>query len=198
MRRGLISVAIFVAFVAIFTLSRHAIHSSTTTTTTTTKISTTTSSTTTTIAAGANCVASDFSGAYNEGEGAAGTIYASITLTKTSGGTCTLNGWPILTLSDRLGAVLKSTGVDVPSSSSGFQFLTPTQANAAPKTLTLSMNGTATFSLAYSDVQSGTTACESAVTVSVQFVAGGASIPVTPQYAVQPCDAGQIWLSPFY
>ena len=40
---------------------------------------------------------------YNEGEGAAGTIYASVTLTKTTAGTCTLKGWPILTLSDRLG-----------------------------------------------------------------------------------------------
>jgi hypothetical protein len=47
-------------------------------------------------------------------------------------------------------------------------------------------------------VQVGTTACESAVTVSVQFVKGGASIPVTPQYAVQPCNNGQLWLSPFY
>jgi hypothetical protein len=196
-RRGLISVAIFAAFIAIFTLSRHAIDSTTTTTTTTTA-STTTSSTTTTTLVSASCVASDFSGIYSEGEGAAGTIYASISLTKTTGGTCTLNGWPILTLSDKLGAVLKSTGVDVPSKASGFQFLTPSQANVAPKTLTLSMNSTTTFSLAYSDVQSGTTACESAVTVSVQFVTGGASIPVTPQYAVQPCDNGQIWLSPFY
>jgi hypothetical protein len=197
-RRGLIALAIVVAFVAIFALSRHALHSSTTTTTTTTKTSTTTTSTTSTTLASATCVASDFSGVYNQGEGAAGTIYASVTLTKTAGATCTLKGWPILTLQDRLGAVLKSTGVDVPSSASGFQFLTPSQANAAPTTLTLSMNATATFSLAYSDVQSGTTACESAVTVSVQFVAGGAAIPVTPQYAVQPCNAGQIWLSPFY
>jgi hypothetical protein len=196
-RRGLISVGIFIAFVAIFTLSRHSIHSSTTTTSTTAH-STTTSSTSTTIAAGPICTASAFSGVYNEGEGAAGTIYASITLTKTTAGTCTLKGWPILTLSDRLGAVLKSTDVDVPSAASGFQFLTPTQANAAPTTLTLSMNGTTTFSLAYSDVQSGTAACESAVTVSVQFVSGGAAIPVTPQYAVQPCNDGQIWLSPFY
>jgi hypothetical protein len=197
-RRGLISVAIFVAFVAIFTLSRHAIHSSTTTTTTTARIVTTTSSTTSTTLASATCIASDFSGVYNEGEGAAGTIYASVTLTKTTAGTCTLKGWPILTLQNRLGAILKSTGVDEPSSANGFQFSTPAQANAAPKALTLSMNGTTTFSLAYSDVQSGTTACESAVTISVQFVANGAAIPVTPTYAVQPCNNGQIWLSPFY
>jgi hypothetical protein len=196
-RRGLISVAIFVAFVAIFTLSRHAIHSSTTTTTTTKTVSTTSSTTSTTLASAA-CNASDFSGVYNEGEGAAGTIYASVTLTKTTAGTCTLKGWPILTLQNRLGAILKSTGIDEPSSANGFQFSTPAQANAAPKSLTLSMNGTTTFSLAYSDVQSGTTACESAVTISVQFVADGSAIPVTPAYAVQPCNNGQIWLSPFY
>jgi hypothetical protein len=196
-RRGLISVAIFVAFVAIFTLSRHAIHSSTTTTTTTKTVSTTSSTTSTTLASAA-CNASEFSGVYNEGEGAAGTIYASVTLTKTTAGTCTLKGWPILTLQNRLGAILKSTGIDEPSSANGFQFSTPAQANAAPKSLTLSMNGTTTFSLAYSDVQSGTTACESAVTISVQFVADGSAIPVTPAYAVQPCNNGQIWLSPFY
>ncbi|MFZ0769631.1 MAG: DUF4232 domain-containing protein [Acidimicrobiales bacterium] len=196
MRRGLIAVGIIIAFVAILTLSRHDIHS--TTTTTTTKPPTTTTSTTSTTLASATCLANEFSGVYNEGEGAAGTIYASVTLTKTTAGTCTLKGWPILTLSDRLGAVLKSSGVDVPSAGSGFQFLTPTQANDAPTTLTLSMNSATTFSLAYSDVQSGTTACESAVTVSVQFVTGGAAIPVTPLYAVQPCDGGQLWLSPFY
>jgi hypothetical protein len=196
-RRGLISVAIFVAFVAIFTLSRHAIHSSTTTTTTTETVTSTSNTTSTTLASAA-CNASDFSGVYNEGEGAAGTIYASVTLTKTTAGTCTLKGWPILTLQNRLGAILKSTGIDEPSSANGFQFSTPAQANAAPKSLTLSMDGTTTFSLAYSDVQSGTTACESAVTISVQFVAGGSAIPVTPAYAVQPCNNGQIWLSPFY
>jgi hypothetical protein len=197
-RRGLISVAIFVAFVVIFTVSRHAIHSNTTTTTSTVRSSTTTSSTTSTTLASASCNASDFTGTYNEGEGAAGTVYASVTLTKTTAGTCTLKGWPLLTLQDRLGALLKSTGVDVPSSSSGFQFATPAQANAAPSTLTLSSNHSTTFSLAYSDVQSGTTACESAVTLSVQFVPGGAAVTVTPTYVVQPCNNGQIWLSPFY
>jgi len=197
-RRSLIVIAILIAFVAIIFLSRHVIHSSTTTTTTTVKVATTTSSTTSTTLASAVCNASDFTGVYNEGEGAAGTIYASVTLTKTTAGTCTLKGWPTLTLQDRLGAVLKSTGVDVPSSASGFQFATPSQANAAPTALSLSLNDTTTFDLAYSDVQSGTTACESAVSISVQFAPGGAAVPVTPAYAVQPCNNGQIWLSPFY
>jgi hypothetical protein len=197
-RRGLIAAGLLIAFVAILLLSRHVIDSNNTTTTTSTSTTTTTSaSTTTSTAASDTCLANDFTGIYNEGEGAAGTIYASVTLTKTTGGTCTLKGWPILTLSNRLGAVLPSTALDVPSSGTGFQFLTP-QANAAPATLTIQQSGTATFSLGYSDVQAGTTACESAVTVSVQFVKGGDAIPITPQYAVQPCDGGQLWLSPFY
>jgi hypothetical protein len=199
-RRGLISVGLFVAFVAILALSRHVVdsNSAATTTTTTSRTTTTTTPTTTSTAATSDaCVASDFSGAYNEGEGAAGTIYASVTVTKSTAGTCTLKGWPILTLQNRLGAVLPMTAINVPTVSSGFQFLSA-QANAAPTTLTLQQNGTATFSLGYSDVPVGTTACESAVTLSVQFVKGGAAIPVTPQYAVQPCDDGQLWLSPFY
>lgn len=196
MRRGLISVAIFVAFAVIITLSRH--HTGPTAPPTTAPNSSTTTSSTTTTSAGTACDASQFSGVYNEGQGAAGTIEASVTLTKSTSGTCTLKGWPLLTLSDRLGAVLKSTTDDVPTSSGGFAFLTPARANAAPRTLSLAANSSTTFSLAYSDVQSGTAACESAVTLSVQFVTNGASIAVTPQYAVQPCNAGQIWVSPFY
>ncbi|HEY1761651.1 MAG TPA: DUF4232 domain-containing protein [Acidimicrobiales bacterium] len=199
MRRGLISVGLFVAFVAILALSRHVVDSNNSATTTTAPKTTTTTTptTTSTVAQSDDCLASDFSGAYNEGEGAAGTIYASVTVTKSTAGSCTLKGWPILTLQNRLGGVLPMTAIDVPTASSGFQFLTA-QANAAPTTLTIQDGGTATFSLGYSDVQVGTTACESAVTVSVQFVKGGASIPVTPQYAVQPCNDGQLWLSPFY
>ena len=198
MRRGLISVAIFIAFVAIYTISRHHDTTTTTTTTTTTMASPTSTSTTSTTLASAACQATDFSGVFDEGQGAAHTVFASVTLTKTTAGTCTLKGWPIITLSDRLGSVLKSTAIDVPSAGNGFQFLTPNQANDAPSALTLSMNSTTTFSLAYSDIQSGTTACESAFTLSVQFVTGGAAVTVTPQSALQPCDDGQLWLSPFY
>ncbi|MHB8379713.1 MAG: DUF4232 domain-containing protein [Acidimicrobiales bacterium] len=193
MRRGLISVAIFIAFIAIYTIGRHGLGTTATTTTTTT----TTTATTTTTTANTVCNATDFSGAYNEGQGAAGTVEASVTLTKTTAGSCTLTGWPLMTLQDRLGAVLASTLVDVPSASNNRQF-TVAKANGAPKTLTLTQNSTTNFSLAYSDVPTGATACESAVTLSVQFSANGAAINVTPPYPVQPCNAGQIWVSPFY
>jgi hypothetical protein len=60
-------------------------------------------------------------------------------------------------------------------------------------------NGTVTnFSLAYSSVGTANTVCDNAVTISVQFANGGASVPVTPAYPVQPCDNGKIWVSPFY
>jgi hypothetical protein len=198
--RALKSLAIFAAFVAIYTLSRHVVHSTTTTTTTTASHSTTTSTTavTATTLAGNTCLANDFSGVYNTGEGAAGTIYASVTLTKSTAGSCTLRGWPILTLQDRLGGLVTISPVDVPSSGNNFQFLTPPQANHAATTLTIAHNDTTSFALGYSDVAVGTETCASAVTVSVQFVKDGATVSLTPSYPVQPCDGGQIWVSPFY
>ncbi len=192
MSRTLKVVVVIIVLGAIAVFSRHLINASNTTTTTTS-----TTSTTSTTLAGNTCKASDFSGAFDQGQGAAGTINASITLTKTTTGTCTLKGWPTLTLQDRLGGLITTNVVDVPSSGKSFQFPS-TKANAAPTTLTLAQNGTTNFSLAYSDVQTGTTVCASAVTVSVQFVALGPTVTVTAPSPVQPCNNGQIWVSPFY
>lgn len=199
-------VAIVVAFVAIFLLSRHVIGARTTATTTTAPTAqTTTTGVTTTSLAADTCNPDDFSGAYDEGEGAAGTVYASVTLTKTTTGTCTLSGWPRLTLEDRLGGLVTIRQVDVPSAGNSFHFLIAqsnqyitAQANQAPANLSLTQNQTATFALAYTDVATGGTSCPSAVNVSVQFVASGTSIPVTAPYPVSPCNGGQIWVSPFF
>jgi hypothetical protein len=200
-RRGLISVAIFIAFVVILTLSRHVIGttSGTTTTTTIAPVTTTTLATTTTTSAvvATTCQANAFSGLFNEGEGAAGTVYASITLTKHTAGTCVLDGFAILTLQDKTGAVLPVTLVNESGTNNAIQFLTA-KANAAPSALTMANGSSTTFSLAYSSVSTANTACDNAVTISVQFVAGGATVPVTPAYPAQPCDNGKIWLSPFY
>ena len=152
MRRGLISVAIFFAFVAIFTLSRHHTPSVTTTTTgapiTTTTTTTPSGATTTSTVAEALCQGSSFSGVYNEGEGAAGTVYASVTLTKTSPGTCAETGWPILTLQNKAGALLPVNVVDVPSAGNSLQFST-SKANRAPTQLLLHQGSVTNFSLAY-------------------------------------------------
>jgi hypothetical protein len=199
-RRGLTSLAIFLAFVVIITLSRHVIDSTSTTTTTGVPVTTTTVATvttTTTATAAATCQGSAFSGVFNEGEGAAGTVYASLTLTKHTAGTCSVKGWPILTLQDKTGAVLPVNLVDQSGTNNAIQFST-VKANEAPTQLTLTNGSVTTFSLAYSSVSTADTVCDNAVTISVQFATGAASVPVTPAYPVQPCDNGKIWVSPFY
>jgi hypothetical protein len=191
--RALKSLAIFFAFVAIYTLSRHV----------TANTSTSTSSTeaTTTIPSSVNgattCQGSDFSGVFNQGQGAAGTIYASITLTKTSLGQCTIKGWPTLTLQDRTGAVLPSSSVDLPTVNSPIQFSDP-KANQAPALVTLHQGSTTTFSLAFSNVPVGNETCGAATTISVTVKKGKSSVPVTPDYPQAPCNHGSVWVSPFY
>jgi len=200
-RRGLTSVAIFIAFVVILTVSRHVIDPTSSTTTTTTVAPTTTTSvatpTTTSPVTATTCQGSAFSGVFNEGEGAAGTVYASVTLTKHTPGSCAIKGWPILTLQDKNGAVLPLNGVDESGTNNVVQFLTA-KANQPPAPLTIANGAVTNFSLAYSSVSTANTVCDNAVTISVQFAAGGATVPVTPAYSVQPCDNGKIWLSPFY
>jgi hypothetical protein len=199
-RRGLTSLAIFLAFVVIITLSRHVIDPTSSTTTTGVPVTTTTvasSTTTSSVATAATCQGSGFTGVFNEGEGAAGTVYASVTLTKHSGGTCSVKGWPILTLSDKTGAVLPVNPVDQSGTNNAIQF-SGTKANEAPTPLTLTNGSVTNFSLAYSSVSTANTVCDNAVTISVQFATGGSSVPITPAYPVQPCDNGKIWLSPFY
>jgi len=199
-RRGGISIAIFVAFVVIITLSRHVIDPSSGTTTTGVPVTTTTISsatTTTAVAAAPTCQGSAFTGVFNEGEGAAGTVYASVTLTDHTAGSCSIKGWPILTLQDKTGAVLPLSLVDQSGSNNAIQFSAP-KANKAPVALTLTDGSVTNFSLAYSSVQTANTVCDNAVTLSVQFAAGGSSLPITPAYPLQPCDNGKIWVSPFY
>ncbi len=199
MRRGFISLAIFVAFVVIITLSRHVIDSTSGTTTSTLHTTTTISAATTTTSASAapTCQGSAFTGLFNEGEGAAGTISASVTLTKHSAGSCSVKGWPILTLQDKTGGVLPLNLVDQSGTNNAIQFSTA-KANLAPTLLTLANGSVTNFSLAYSSVSTANTVCDNAVTISVQFATGGASLPVTPAYPIQPCDNGKIWISPFY
>lgn len=198
MSRALKSLAIFAAFVVIFVISRHAIDPSTTTTTTSsTTTSTSTTTTTTAAVIGSTCKGSDFTGVFNEGEGAAGTITASVTLTKTTPGTCTLKGWPILTLQDTDGALLVSSTINESPSNAPIQFPSA-QANRAAALLTLATQSKTTFSLAYSDVPTSTAVCPTAQTLSVQIAKGESAATVTLTVPIQPCNRGTIWVSPFY
>jgi hypothetical protein len=191
--RALKSLGLFLAFVVIFTLSRHALHSSSATTTTSSATSTTTS---TSVGAPA-CSASDFHGVYNAGQGSIGTVYASVTLTKYAGATCTLEGWPMLTLQDRTGEVLPSSTSNLPTTNSPIQF-PDAPANHAPTRLTLKVGDSVNFDLAYSSVPTGTQTCPSVETLSVQMLKDGPVVAVTPAYPPQPCNQGAIWVSPFF
>lgn len=192
MSRGIKSLALFVAFVAIFTLSRHALSHNTTTTTfaapTTTTSSAALSQTT--------CQGSDFTGTFNQGQGAAGTIYGSITVTKRTGNPCVIDGFPLLTLQDKTGALLP-VSLTQDATGTPIQF-TDAKANAAPSKLNFTVGSSTTFDLAYNDVGNGVNACPSASTINVQLKNGDSSISVTPQYPIQPCSAGHIWVSPFF
>ena len=200
MRRGLISVGLFAAFVIIVTLSRH--HATTSTTTTTTATSTTTiaqSTTTTTLASanGSTCQGSDFSGAGGLSQGAAGTIYTSFTLTKSTPGSCTLNGWPVISLANQAGAALAEHTIRIPSPGNPGNFLTPA-ANRAPTTLTLTQGSTTSFSVSFSDVTTGTQACPTVAVVRVGTGVGTSTTPIALTYPLEPCNAGTLNVSPFY
>jgi hypothetical protein len=197
--RALKSLALFAALVVIVTIGRHEIDAKSTTTTTSSTTSTTTTTTApaTTTTFGSTCAGGDFTGVFNEGEGAAGTITASVTLTKSTAGTCTLKGWPLLSLQDTTGAVLSSTTIDEHPGDAPIHF-PAAQANLAPAAVTLSHGSTVSFSLAYSDVPTSSAACPTARTISVQIAKGGSTTTITPSYPIQPCNRGTVWVSPFY
>ncbi len=197
MSRALKGLALFFAFVVIYTISRHAIDSRSSSSTTTVPPSTTTSVPVTTTTAGpAGCAAGAFAGRFNQGQGAGGDVYASVTITKDTAGTCTLEGWPRLTLLDRLGGLIPTTATDAPNATVSGAFLSPPQANQPPRALTLGDNQSATFDLIYSDVSTGSS-CPSALTLSVQLPGGAAEVVVTAVPPVQACN-GVLTVSPFF
>lgn len=190
MNRAFKMLGVAVLVVVLVLVGRHLVNPSTPTTT---LLPSTTSTVPTAKPVAVTCKGSDFSGVYNQGQGAAGTIFASVTLTKITPGTCVFKGYPLLTLQDKTGAVITSKQLD----SSPVQF-PDALANKAPTSLSLTEGSTTSFSLGYSDVPVGTQACASATTLSVQFATGGSVVTVTPTYPVQPCNDNTVWVSPFY
>ncbi len=131
-------------------------------------------------------------------------IYASVTLTKTTTGTCTLKGWPILTLQDkpRRGAA-DDAPVDVPNAPAAFSSWWERPPNSPPRPMSRPHRSRCTrISRRRSPWRTptcrGHAGVRERVTLSVQFSAGGATVSVTPSSPIQPCNNGQIWLSPFY
>ena len=197
MRRLLVVVVVLALGGGAFYLSQHFSTTSSTTTSVVSNSTTTVPTTSTSGPLATNCAPKDFRGVFNQGQGAAGTIFASVTITKTTVGSCSMKGWPLITLQDKLGAVLPTRAIDVPTNKDGFSFPT-SAADAMPQTLRLSQGSIANFSIAYSDVPTGSTGCPKAVTISVQFLPQSAAVTVTSLYPLMVCNSGSIWVSPFY
>jgi hypothetical protein len=184
------SLLLFAGFVVIFAISHHvAIQQQHTATTSTTTTSTTTSTTTL-----AKCQGSDFTSVDNGGQGAAGTAYDSVTMTKTTPGTCIVDGYPLLTLQDEHGSVVPSVLTDATSAT---QFPTA-GANAPAAALRVAKGATIGFSYSFSDVSVSGSSCPTIKTINVQFAPQGSSSAVSLLYGQTPCNNGALTISPFY
>ncbi|MBW4030343.1 MAG: DUF4232 domain-containing protein, partial [Acidobacteria bacterium] len=158
----------------------------TTTTTTTTSTSTTTTTvpskpTTTTPVSLTTCRGTQFSGTNVGSAGAAGTGYDIMTLTKTSPGSCVVDGFPIVSLLGAKGAVI--TGFNV----TGATDFPAGPARGAPSPHTITTGQKVDVQIRYSDIPVGTATCPSVSQVDVQFVAGDQTVPVSFPYPIQPC-----------
>lgn len=175
-------------------------HHTTTTTTTTTTTSTTTPTTTTTAPHApttttpvslTTCRGSQFTGTNVGSEGAAGTGYDIMTLTKTSTGTCVVDGYPIVTLLDAKGAVI--TGFNV----TGATDFPEGPARGAPSAHTITTGQKVDVQLRYSDIPVGNATCPSVSQIDLQFVTGDQPVSISLSYPIQPCE-GNLAVSPFY
>ena len=147
-------------------------------------------STTTTVASLTTCRGSQFTGANIGSQGAAGTGYDVMSLTKVSGNSCVIDGYPIVTLFDSKGAL---TGFTLSNSTN---FLSA-PANAAPAAHTVLTGQKIEVQLRYADIAAGTQACASVSRANVQFVAGDTPVSVTFAYPISPCQS-PIGVSGFY
>ena len=148
------------------------------------------STTTTTAASLTTCRGSQFTGANIGSQGAAGTGYDVMSLTKVSGNSCVIDGYPIVTLFNSKGAL---TGFTLSNSTN---FLSA-PANAAPAAHTVLTGQKIEVQLRYADIAVGTQACASVSRANVQFVAGDTPVSVTFAYPISPCQS-PIGVSGFY
>ena len=188
-------VLVIVVVVAGYGIGHRSPTTTTTTTTTTTPPTTTTTAphapTTTTPASLTTCRGSQFTGTNVGSQGAAGTGYDIMTLTKTSPGTCVVDGYPIVSLLNAKGAVI--TGFNV----TGATDFPEGPAHGAPAAHTITTGQKVDVQIRYSDIPVGTAVCPSVSQVDVQFVTGDQTVPVIFTYPIQPCG-GDLAVSPFY
>ncbi len=203
MRRSLRNLILAVVLVVGgFTVGRVFIHHTPTPTTTTTTppASTTTSppstttvpaSTTTTGPASlTTCRGSQFTGLNVGSQGATGTGYDTISLTKVSGPSCVVDGYPVVTLYSAQGALTNFTW------STSTNFPSP-PANTAPAAYTVVAGQKVDVQLRYATLAAGTQACPSVQRAAVQFVRGDTPVSVDFTFPITPCG-NAIAVSGFY
>jgi hypothetical protein len=114
-------------------------------------------------------------------------------MTKQTPGSCSVDGYPLLTLQGTSGSLVASSIVDVSPSAPVF----PTASdNNKPHALTVQSGASISFRYSYSDVSSAG-ACPSVQTINVQFATGQSASPVTLKYPAAPCNAGRVVVSAF-
>lgn len=198
--RNLILAVILVVIVVLVERHGNLFHSTTTSTTappsTSTTVTPTTSTTgattTTTVPAyTTTCRGKDFTGENVGSQGAAGTGYDIMTLTKVTPGTCVVDGYPILSFQDTQGALETGLGFD---DSTNF----PAPANAGATTYSVTDGSRVDVQFRYGDVAAANETCPTVAQVNVQFVLGDTSVPVRFPYPISPCASSPIGVSAFY
>ncbi len=165
-------------------------HRTTTTTSTSPSTTTSTSKSTTTTAGSTACDHVTASAA--PGQGAAGTITGTVTVTNTGPTPCTANGYPKLALFSGSGAPLTVTNVN------GLSVTLSPAANAPPSPVAVAPSTTAQFAYQFSDVPvGGQTSCPASETATV-IMPGATTASPTFVLAINPCNNGTVKVSPLY
>lgn len=142
----------------------------------------------------AACAPADLSSSWELGQGAVGTIYASVTVHKASPGRCSLSGYPALQLRDTSGELPTDEQLGSMRDFGAVATALPHQAK-----VTLKQGEDASFLVAYSDVPAGTaTSCPAASSVKVSLAGRPGSLLVTPSFPVTACSNGWIKVSYFF
>ena len=158
-----------------------------TTTTTTTTVETTTQANTTTQAAGpAMCAPGSIAVAQGQGQAGAGAEEAVFVLTNTGSATCTLGGYPGMAFLAANGTQLSGT-----VKRGGTTLFT----DPGPRKLTISPNGSVSYSLGFSEAQND--GCENTGSVKVTPPNWTQSIKVTTtgQNAITVCEGQPLTVS---
>ena len=121
-------------------------------------------------------------------QGAAGTLELTLALRNSSTVTCTMNGYPALSLYDKNGPALPSTEVQGGS----YNFT-----DFAPSTVTLAAGAIAYANVGYSDVPTGNTPCSAAAAMWVSPPGGDVNHQVISQ-AFEVCNGGKLTASPVF